>query len=86
MYIDYKKTVWERIHIMDEILNENEMIKAISDNQQTNSWLWDDCDSEPDREDLLETEEIMTPKDNGGCNTIEVFDDDGNLIWSNGKS
>ena len=85
MYIDYKKTVWERIHIMDDDLNDDELIKIISENQQANSFLWDDCEKEPEREDLVETEEIMTPKDNGGWATIEAYDDNGHLLWKNGK-
>ena len=83
MYIDYKKTVWERIHIMDENLNNDELIKAISENQQTNSFLWDMGEKEPDREDIVESESIMTPEENSGNCTIEAYNDDGVLLWAN---
>lgn len=88
MYVDYKKTIWERIYINDSTMTadqRNDVVKAIADNPHANSFLWDvDPDNEPEREDLYETECILSPEDNGGHTTIEVYNSNDELIWKNG--
>ena len=41
-----------------------------------------------EQETLYDTEEEITPEENGGCSTIEVYENNNpvdDLIWSNGK-
>jgi hypothetical protein len=34
---------------------------------------------------MVETEEYISVSENGGCSTVEVYDDDGNLLWKNAE-
>lgn len=34
-------------------------------------------------EDTMDAQEPLTPEDNGGEPTEEIFDDEGNVIWNN---
>lgn len=86
MYIDFKKTIWERIQIPKELepfLKEN-LGKAPLKNI-LNSILYDDVRDDVDSEEIYETEEIMTPEQNSNNATIEVYDN-GNCVYSNSKS
>jgi hypothetical protein len=88
MKIDYKITTWERFDIEDEyrdallaFLKENPQAKAMD----IYDWY---CsiggDPYPDRVDG--TEEFMTPKQNGGFATLEIFDNpNDDAIFSNGN-
>lgn len=85
MYVDYKITVWKRIHF-----NENTDSKKII--QVLEEGGLEDCFDDElgfvEQEILYETEEEITPKENGGCPTIEVYENNNpvdDLIWSNGK-
>lgn len=85
MYIDYKVTVWKRIHF-NENTNPKKVIQAMEE-----GGLDDVFDEElgfVEQEILYETEEEITPEENGGCSTIEVYENNNpvdDLIWSNGK-
>ena len=86
MYIDYKVTVWKRIHF-NENTNPKKVIQVLEEDG-----LGDVFDEElgfVEQETLYETVEAMTPEKNGGCSTIEVYEEDNdfinNLIWSNEK-
>ena len=86
MYIDYKKTTWERIHISEtdqKELTNDEIIKFVKQNQQNNTLLWDVVSEDLSVEQLVESDEFMTPEDNEGCSTIEIYNDDGTLLWEN---
>ena len=85
MYIDYKVTVWKRIHF-NENTNPKKIIQVIEE-----GGLGDVFDEElgfVEQETLYETGEEITPEENGGCSTIEVYENDNpadDLIWSNGR-
>ena len=86
MYIDYKVTVWKRVHF-NENTNPKKVIQVLEEDG-----LGDVFDEElgfVEQETLYETVEDMTPEENGGCSTIEVYEEDNdfinNLIWSNEK-
>lgn len=76
-YIDEKITVWRRtwyaIDGTEEEIKKQlvEVVEGLSDLEIYDS------------EILLETEEMMTPEDNGGQPTIEIFNDRGETIWTN---
>lgn len=74
-YIDIKQTVWERYEIPDdmeipEFSNAGEVDDFIVDNDITSDI-------------LFETMVDMTIAENLGCSTVEVYDDNGDLIFSN---
>ena len=72
-YIDVKQTIWRRYYIPEEIDNQSDIIKLID------SLEYQDLDSEL----MFDTEEEMTPIDNDNQSTIEVYDYNGSMIWSN---
>jgi len=41
-------------------------------------------DADVEYEGLTDTEEYITPSENGRCSTIEVYVNNGELIWKNG--
>ena len=85
MYIDYKVTVWKRVHF-----NENTNLKKVIQvlEEEGLDYVFDDELGFVEQEILYDTEEEITPEENGGCSTIEVHAEGkfvDNLIWSNGK-
>lgn len=74
-YIDIKRTVWERFEIPEEL-----DIPEFS-----NTWEIDEFISDNDIEGdfLIETTVDMTVEENNGSSTVEVYDDNGDLIFSN---
>ena len=85
-YIDYKYTGWKRVSIPDELVDEI-----------TNKFKADVIEIEDlfvDYEDVVnyelidggcDCEEHMSPHENDGENTIEIFNEKGEMIWHNGK-
>ena len=83
-YLDYKATIWCRIPI-----KSNDALKRVQEKIEANilpSELYNDLDSDNDVgrcEILYETEEFISPNENDGNATIEIWDDEGNFIWDN---
>ena len=80
MHVDFKTTIWERVEIPKE--HEEEILEKIKDGTITSAntlfnyqpkdgkgYLDLDC------EKLGDTSEQMTVEENGGCSTIEVWED-----------
>ena len=85
MYIDYKVTVWKRVHF-NENTNPKKVIQGLE--EEGFDYVFDDELGFVEQEILYETEEEITPEENGGCSTIEVYAQSklvDKLIWSNGK-
>lgn len=85
MYINYKVTVWKRIHF-NEDTNPKKVIQVLEEYGLGN--VFDEKLGFIEQETLFETEEDMTPEENEGGSTIEVYTEEkfeDNLIWSNGK-
>lgn len=77
MYIDKKYTGWCRFYFpkninIPEFKSENEVEEFI-DNHMV------EC------ENLYDTECFLDPQDNEGFATIEVSDNNANIIWKNGN-
>ena len=85
MYIDYKVTVWKRIHF-NENTNPKKIIQVLE--EEGLDYVFDDDLGFVEQEILYDTEEEITPEKNGGSSTIEVYENNNpvdDLIWSNGK-
>lgn len=79
-HIDYKMTVWGRVHFKDN--TDMDMVTHIIDVDGLGA-IFDEDLGFVEQETLFETEEEMTPEENGWNATIEVFNHDGDLIWDN---
>jgi hypothetical protein len=80
MHVDVKVEVWQRIFLPDDTSPE-EIIELLE--VHSPSELWDIGEYDPSFETLIETEEYMTPEENGGQSTIEVYNNEGQLVWDN---
>lgn len=72
-YIDTKVTIWGRIHLKDDA-DMNKLIEMLKKNNSINS-ICDESLGFSEYEILYDTEEEITPEENNGDPTIEVFDD-----------
>ena len=78
MYLDYKCTVWRRIHIPDDKNDKGYILEKLKQGAEP---LFTDAEYET----LYDTSEDMTVEENGGCSTIELFDFEGELLFKNGE-
>jgi uncharacterized protein involved in exopolysaccharide biosynthesis len=78
MYLDYKCTVWRRIHFSEK---QNDVDKILEDIK--GGYHPDIVDAE--YETLYDTSEDMTVDENGGSSTIELYDFEGELLFKNGE-
>jgi hypothetical protein len=78
MYLDYKCTVWRRIHIPDDNNNKEYILEKLKQGAEP---LFQDAEYET----LYDTSEDMTVDENGGCSTIELYDFEGELLFKNGE-
>ena len=78
-YIDIKETIWRRYHFSDEA-NMEEIIKEL----EKGSFDIFDIDSAKFQESevLYDTGQSITPEENGGEPTIEVYNKEV-MIWDN---
>ena len=87
MHIDFKCTVWERIHLTKEgeakiqklIQKEGKDLDGVS--------IMDRLDPEDyESEVLFDTSEFMTTEENGNFRTVEAFEKKGDYhpFWHNG--
>lgn len=85
-YIDVKVTIWGRLHFKDDA-DLNKLIELLEQGNTTS----DLCDEElgfSEYEILYDTEEELSPEENIGDATIEVFDEDVDKytpLWTNTK-
>lgn len=80
MYLDVKVTAWQRIKLDDDATKER-VINHLKEN--SHSSLFDDGIAY-DYETLTDTEEQVTVEDNKGFSTLELYNEDGELLWANG--
>ena len=77
--IDYKATVWKRLHFKDNV-NPTALIQFLMEGASTNDLV--ELESYAYDEFLYDTEEDMPVEKNGGFPTKEVIID-GQTIWDN---
>ena len=82
-YKDEKCTIWNRGHFQIEAETYEDAVQKIKSMEETPT-IYDEVDVR--WEDLPETITELSPEDNGGCSTIEIYSDDkkGDLIFQNG--
>jgi len=78
MILDYKCTVWRRIHIPDDNNDEKYIIETLKKGLEP---LLEDADYET----LYDTSEEMTVKYNDGQSTIDLYNSEYELIFKNGE-
>jgi len=78
-YLDQKVTTWMRTNFEVEAESFEEAVKKANEMYESgklNDISWDEVDS---------TKETMDTKENDGYSTEELYYEDGNLIYQNGK-
>ena len=80
-YRDEKATMWRRAKFSIQAENYDEAIKKVQTMEEnTDNYL----DVDFDWEDLLDTTDYLTPEENGGNPTIEVYEEENDeLIYHN---
>ena len=84
MHIDVKVSVWKRIELPESATKE-EIIKVLELGEEGINDLFDNYDN-LGYDEIENTEETLTPEDNGGQETIELYcsDEKGDgPIWTN---
>ena len=79
--LDYKFTVWGRMHFSDDA-DMNKVIEKLNSGHLP-AELSDDAELKFESFNFIDdTEEYITPEENNGCSTIEIYSDR-ELIWDN---
>tara|TARA_R100001086_G_scaffold238993_4_gene164109 strand:- start:512 stop:799 length:288 start_codon:yes stop_codon:yes gene_type:complete len=94
MNVDFKERLWFRIPIDSTAVEKEKLKEALKSGQITTSvelleWLLQETDEVATGfYDLKNTgaDVEMTPEQNNGESTIEFYDDNGKLIYQNGKT
>ena len=81
MHFKIKTIIWQQIDIKDD-LNVDRLLSALAVNS-------DDAYDEVlsgniECMSLYETEKPISPKQNGGYSTLELYDDNDKIVWQNG--
>jgi hypothetical protein len=84
MNFDFKITTWERVTVPE--VHEEKILEGIKKGEITSANDIFNILNEADYTIIPEVEEQMTVEENGGSSTIEVMNDDGDLVWGNGKN
>ena len=79
-YVDIKVTVWQRIKL-SESQPLSEVIKRMENDPLGNGLFDQGMDAELIT--LPDTEEFVSPEENGGFNTIEIYSEDDEELWNN---
>lgn len=81
MYIDFKITTWDRVHILSQ--DEEEVRLAIKNGELTSQQDFNLLDVEGSWEKLDDVDEQMSVEENGGNATVEVWENDDEKIYTN---
>lgn len=82
-YIDYKVTTWNRVHFSSDA-DINTIIDVL--NEEGIDGVFDETLGFIEQEtNLIGVEELLSVEDNDGEATVELYDDNGNEVWSNNK-
>ena len=84
MYIDFKITTWERAEI-DHPEDEQVVLDAIKNGKLNSQSDFIKLEFDCSWEFVTDTTEAMTPEENDGFSTVEVYNDKNMIIHANGK-
>jgi len=76
IYKDTKLTIWHRAYFEFEDDTSNEVIINLIQNEEVGQW---------DSEYLLDTAEDLPVEENMGSATEEIYNDNNEIIFANGK-
>ena len=79
-YIDYKITIWKRLHFSDDA-NMNNIVDTLKETNDLDNVIDDDLGFK-ESEILYDTENEIAVKDNDYNTTVEVYSNH-SLIWEN---
>lgn len=81
-HIDYKVTTWRKIYVPDEKMQE--VIEVLVTNPDAYT-IYETMDVHGvyDISDEADCEEPMLPEENNGMSTIEMYDNNGQLVFEN---
>lgn len=81
-FVDVKVTLWNRY-----LFNDNADMKKVADliQQKGVGWIADEEWGFVEHETLPDSEELLSPQENKGLATIEVYEAGGALRWSNAQ-
>lgn len=86
-YIDYKTTVWQRIKLSEPLPEEKlaELKQFLGTAPCPNDAyeVLEEMGFNPDNSFLDETEEAMSVEDNNGNHTVEFYNDNDEMLWTN---
>ena len=89
MYIDQKVTIWTRLNFnCEEDEKErikNEVLKHLKEGKDQDD-IANMYHDQVELEILYDTSEAMTVKENGGCETVELYAGVGELLFENSKT
>jgi len=84
MYANFKVTCWEKVQISDIADGEKLLDLILEDKITSSNDIYDHLPNiNLSYEFQVETEEQMTIEENDGQSTMEVYNDDGTLIYDN---
>lgn len=75
-YIYVKHTIWEKITIHP---GDEAKLEGVG----RNDFDWSDLTNNADFEWDSDTSEYMPPEENGGQATVEIYDNDNKVVWTN---
>lgn len=79
MYLDYKCTVWRRVNIPDDKNNKEYILEKLKQGAEPSF-------QDAEYETLYDTSEDMTIEENDMFSTVELYNDDNELLFTNGKT
>lgn len=84
MHLDYKVTTWIRVNGLEED-NLDKLKERLRNGENPLDIVFnEDIDSgDLDFDNISEVEEYMTPEENGWASTVEIYSDEGELLWNN---
>lgn len=83
-YIDIKHTIWDRLKLTADDSNYTaEQLVDIYDKVGLANQIPNELTEDVEWETLYDTSEEITLEENQNNSTVEMFDEDNNIIWNN---
>lgn len=83
MYIDFKITTWDRFHVRKE--DEEEILNLVKQGKINTEGDISGQFDPVEWEKLTDVDEYMTPEENDGFATLQIFNEEHEILHANGK-